>query len=449
MERLLIERRSQVRVKGRDTHALACDRKSTAGSVSQRACAFCGSRVVLYPIADALHLVHGPAGCAAFTWDIRGALSSGPALHRLSFSTDLRERDIVFGGIPRLDSALRQLIPEHRPAAAFVYPTCVAGIIGDDVVGAARRATEEFGIPVIAVESEGFRSNKRGGYGAACRALLTLIGTSDEAAPANPFAINILGDYNLAGELWLIRGHLEEMGVEIVATMTGDGRVADLRRAHRAALNVVQCAGSMDQLARAMRDRHGIPFVKVSFFGPQDMSQALYAVAEHFESKELMERARAIVARELGRLMPALEPFRRRLQGRRAALYVGGAFKAISLISALRLLGMRAAVVGTQTGDAAEYAAIEDACEDGTVIVDDTNPMELAQFVRETDCDILIGGVKERPIAHKLGLGFVDHNHERKECLAGYDGMLQFARETEAAVLSPIFSMARRRGEEP
>ena len=51
---------------------LACDTSSLSGSVSQRACVFCGSRVVLYPVADALHLVHGPIGCAAYTWDIRG-----------------------------------------------------------------------------------------------------------------------------------------------------------------------------------------------------------------------------------------------------------------------------------------------------------------------------------------------------------------------------------------
>ena len=55
---------------------MACGKASVAGSVSQRACVFCGSRVVLYPIADVLHIVHGPVGCAAYTWDIRGALSS-------------------------------------------------------------------------------------------------------------------------------------------------------------------------------------------------------------------------------------------------------------------------------------------------------------------------------------------------------------------------------------
>ena len=81
---------------------MSCDKISAAGSVSQRACVFCGSRVVLYPIADAVHLVHGPVGCTAYTWDIRGALSSGPELHRLSFSTDLKEKDVIFGGEKKL-----------------------------------------------------------------------------------------------------------------------------------------------------------------------------------------------------------------------------------------------------------------------------------------------------------------------------------------------------------
>ena len=89
---------------------MACGKASVAGSVSQRACVFCGSRVVLYPIADALHIVHGPVGCAAYTWDIRGALSSGPQLHRHSFTTDLQEMDVIYGGEKKLEAALLELI---------------------------------------------------------------------------------------------------------------------------------------------------------------------------------------------------------------------------------------------------------------------------------------------------------------------------------------------------
>jgi nitrogenase molybdenum-cofactor synthesis protein NifE len=107
--------------------------------------------VVLYPIADALHLIHGPIGCASYTWDIRGALSSGPELHRMSFSTDLRERDIIFGGEKKLYASLVQLIDTYRPNAAFVYCTCIIGIIGDDVDSVCKRVTEEKGIPVLPV----------------------------------------------------------------------------------------------------------------------------------------------------------------------------------------------------------------------------------------------------------------------------------------------------------
>jgi nitrogenase molybdenum-cofactor synthesis protein NifE len=56
----------------------------------------------------------------------------------------------------------------------------------------------------------------------------------------------------------------------------------------------------------------------------------------------------------------------------------------------------------------------------------------------------LIGGVKERPIAFKLGLGFCDHNHERKEALAGFQGMVNFAREVHRTVMSPVWKLTPR-----
>jgi nitrogenase molybdenum-cofactor synthesis protein NifE len=57
----------------------------------------------------------------------------------------------------------------------------------------------------------------------------------------------------------------------------------------------------------------------------------------------------------------------------------------------------------------------------------------------EKGADLLIGGFKERPIAYKMGIGFCDHNHERKEALAGYEGMLNFAREVHTSVTSPVW----------
>ena len=446
MAKVVFEERSdQIFEKGEDRpFRISCDKQSLAGAVSQRACVFCGSRVVLYPIADALHLIHGPVGCAAYTWDIRGALSSGPMLHRHSFSTDLQERDVVFGGEKKLERALRELIARHQPKAAFVYSTCIVGIIGDDMAAVCRKIEAEAGIPVIPVMSEGFKGNKRAGYAAACRAMARLIGQGPTEG-ISPHSVNLLGDFNLAGETWIIKRYLERMGVEVVAGVTGDGRVADLMRAHGAALNLVQCSGATMELARMMQRDYGTPFLRVSYLGVDDMAQALYDVADFFGDPLMAARAQELVSRELGALYPQLMELRQDLQGKRAAMYVGGAFKAFSLIKAFRLLGMRVVLAGSQTGTEEDYEELARVSDPGTIIVDDANPLELMNYLLEKDVDVFVGGVKERPIAHKLGIGFCDHNHERKLALEGFEGMLNFAREIHATVMSPVWRFTPRR----
>ncbi|MFI4910475.1 MAG: nitrogenase iron-molybdenum cofactor biosynthesis protein NifE [Sedimentisphaeraceae bacterium JB056] len=442
MSELLKDRKSQIYEKGLNDFNMACEKHSLAGAVSQRACVFCGSRVVLYPVTDALHLVHGPIGCAAYTWDIRGSLSSGRELHRLSFSTDLRESDIIYGGEKKLYNALSELIDLHKPEAAFIYSTCIVGVIGDDVEAVAKKVQAEKGIPVIPVHSEGFRGTKKDGYKAACDALAKIVGTDQQAEVAEN-SINIMGDFNIAGEIWEIKEYYKEMGIEVISTVTGDASISDLRKAHKAKLNVVQCSGSMMFLAKEMKEKYGIPFIRVSYFGIEDMAKALYDVADFFKDEAILEKAKALVQREIGKIMPQITAIRKDLEGKKAAVYTGGAFKAFSLVRSLRMLGIQTVIAGSQTGSPDDYKQLEDLCDVGTVLIDDANPMEISKFVQEKGAHLLIGGVKERPIAYKLGLGFCDHNHERKISLAGFNGMLNFAREVHSSIMSPVWKYAR------
>ncbi len=442
--KILEERKNQVFRNGETQFQIECEKQSVAGSVSQRACVFCGSRVVLYPIADAIHLVHGPAGCAAYTWDIRGSLSSGPELHRLSFSTDLRESDVIHGGEPKLYKALTELIDGYHPEAAFVYATCIVGVIGDDVDAVCKRVGAEKGIPVIPVHSEGFKGTKKDGYKAACSALMQLIGKGSTEG-ISKYSVNILGDFNLAGEIWIVKEYFRKMGVEVVTGITGDGRVKENERAHGAALNLVQCSGSTKYLAQLLKEKYGTPFVQVSYFGIEDMAESLYSVARFFNDPEIMKRTQELVRDEINAIYPQILEYREALAEKKAAIYVGGAFKAFSLVKALRLLGMKVEVVGSQTGNKNDYNTLKDLCDEGTIIVDDSNPLELSSFLDEKDVDLFIGGVKERPIAYKLGMGFCDHNHERKIALAGFIGMLNFAKEVYESVMSPVWQFAPRR----
>lgn len=448
---VLEDRKKQIFEKGEDTFEISCEKKSIAGSVSQRACVFCGSRVVLYPVADALHLIHGPIGCASYTWDIRGALSSGPELHRMSFSTDLSETDVVFGGEKKLEQALLELIETYEPQAAFVYATCIVGIIGDDVEAVCRKVAQKTDIPVLPVHSEGFKGTKKDGYKAACDALFKLIDMGRQNQAENlretiPLSINILGEFNIGGETWMIKEYYEQMGIKTLSVMTGDGRVKDLQSAHQACLNVVQCSGSLAHLAKQMEEEYGIPYIRVSYFGIEDTSEALYDVAAFFkDNPQIMERTIQLVQKEVKAVIPELAELKPELAGKRVAIYVGGAFKAFSLIKALKHLGMEVVLVGSQTGNTDDYKLLKDMCNPGTIILDDANPLELAKYVMEKDAHLFIGGVKERPIAYKLGIGFCDHNHERKIPLAGFVGMVNFAREVSETVTSPIWDLVPRR----
>jgi nitrogenase molybdenum-cofactor synthesis protein NifE len=196
-----------------NSNNLKCEANSVAGSVSQRACVYCGARVVLNPITDAFHIVHGPIGCASYTWDIRGSLSSGSETYRNSFSTDLREEDVIFGGEKKLEGAIDEIVREFSPELIFVYATCIVGVIGDDIEAVCKRAEQKYSIRVIPVQSSGFAGNKSMGYKAACRALLKLMG---DKTGEKLHGINFLGDFNLAGEIWMIKDYPKRVGINLL-----------------------------------------------------------------------------------------------------------------------------------------------------------------------------------------------------------------------------------------
>jgi nitrogenase molybdenum-cofactor synthesis protein NifE len=475
------ERSASISTKGKHKHQLKCDTDSLAGCVSQRACVYCGARVVLNPITDAIHLVHGPIGCASYTWDIRGSLSSGADLYRNSFSTDLKENDIIFGGERKLALAIDQLVEKYPSPLVFVYSTCVVGVIGDDLEAVCQAAAQKHQIEVIPVQSSGFIGNKSAGYRAACDALLKLIqpadfykvkedslGSEERLAstkqlsisehmdegktqlgprPLGKPALNYLGDFNLAGEAWIIQEYLKQMGIEVNVTFTGDSSYRTFSKAVDAELNIIQCAGSMHYLADKMTELYNIPQLSVSFLGIEDTAESLRKVAAFFNQPEIATRTEKLIQREEQAVRPVIEAYREKLQGKKAAVYVGGGFKAISLIKQFREIGIEVVMIGTQTGRKEEYATINELVEEGTVILDDANPSELEKFMVEKGAHLLVGGVKERPLAYKLGMAFIDHNHNRKHPLSGFVGAVNFAQEVYSTVCSPVWQYTgERRG---
>ncbi|MBZ2165269.1 nitrogenase iron-molybdenum cofactor biosynthesis protein NifE [Methanobacterium spitsbergense] len=434
-------RKKHMCVKGEGISIPTCDKASLPGTVTQRTCVFGGARIVLMPITDSIHLVHGPIGCAACTWDIRGSKSSREDLYKKGCSTDLKEKDIIFGGEKKLYETIMELNKIYSPGAIFVYATCVSGIIGDDIKAVCKKSEETTGCRVIPVQSEGYQDhNKTKGHWIGGDALLDYVIGTKEPEKTTQFDINIVGEFNVAGDLWGIKPLITAMGVNIISTLTGDSHVDEIAQAHRAKLNIVQCQKSSNYVAKKMEKKYGIPFIKVNFFGLEQTVNSLREIADFFGNPEMMLRTEKIIETGLKEVEHKTDEYKERLTGKTVALYVGGN-KAWSLVRAFEELGVDVMMSGTKNGIKEDYERIKETVKDGTIIVDDANSTELARLLKKYRPNLLISGAKEKYISLKLGIPFCDFNHDRISAFAGFKGFVSFAREVDASVSSPVFDL--------
>ena len=71
-------------------------------------------------------------------------------------SSNLREKDGIFGGIDRLHQCISYTVETYHPECIFIASSCTAGVIGDDVDEEAEKAEETYGIPVMSMPFAGF-----------------------------------------------------------------------------------------------------------------------------------------------------------------------------------------------------------------------------------------------------------------------------------------------------
>ena len=421
-------------------------KRSEPGEGTERSCAFDGARVVLMPITDAIHLVHGPIACAGNSWDNRGARSSGSQLYRRGFTTEVLQNDVVFGGEKKLRQAILDLAGRYagEARAIFVYATCVTAMTGDDVGAVCRSVAGEVSIPVIPVNTPGFVGDKNIGNRLAGELLLEhVIGTA-EPATRTDYDVNLIGEYNIAGDLWGMLPLFEKVGIRILSCISGDAKFEDLRHAHRARLNVIVCSKSLTNLARKMRKQYGIPFLEESFYGMTDTARALRDIARELDALKgpddhtMRDRVEALVADEEARCRLRLAPHRARLTGKRAVLFTGGV-KTWSMVNALRELGVEVLAAGTQNSTLEDFQRMKTLLARDAKIIEDTSTKGLLAIVREKLPDLIVAGGKTKFLALKTRTPFLDINHGRSQPYAGYEGMVTFAEQLDLTVNSPIW----------
>jgi nitrogenase molybdenum-cofactor synthesis protein NifE len=304
---------------------------------------------------------------------------------------------------------------------------------------------------VVPVDCAGFYGTKNLGNRIAGEAMFRHVIGTREPDPVPDSAqrpgitvhdVNLIGEYNIAGEFWHVAPLFDELGLRIIGSLSGDARFAEVQTMHRAEASMVVCAKALLNVARKLDDDYGVPFFEGSFYGITDTSQAFRDFAGMLGDAGLAERTEAMIAREEARIRAALAPWAERLKGKRVLLYTGGV-KSWSIVSALQDMGMNVVATGTNKSTEEDKARIREIMGDDAKMITDGSPKALLQAFKDYKADILIAGGRNLYTALKARIPFLDINQEREFGYAGYEGMLELVRQLALTLEAPVWSKVR------
>ncbi|NPA95957.1 MAG: nitrogenase molybdenum-iron protein alpha chain, partial [Thermodesulfobacteria bacterium] len=279
---------------------------------------------------------------------------------------------------------------------------------------------------------------------------------------------------------------------KVASTFSGNGSYSDYLNAHMASLNLVQCHRSINYMAEMMETKFGIPWMKVNFIGVKATSKSLRKIAEFFEDPELTEKIEKVIEEEEAKVKEAIAPYRERLEGKTAFLFVGGS-RAHHYQDLFSDLGMETVVAGYEFAHRDDYEGREvleqiqvDAdsrnipeievepdperyrprkdpetlkrlkekgiidyyegmikdMKPGTIIVDDISHFELELLIERLKPDIVCSGIKDKYVIQKMGVPSKQlHNYDYSGPFAGYEGAINFAKEIDMLINNPAWKL--------
>lgn len=429
------------------------NKKTVPGVMSQRGCAYAGSRGVVWgPVKDMVHISHGPVGCGQYSRSGRRNYYIGTTgvdtFVTMNFTTDFQERDIVFGGDKNLVKAIGEindLFPLVKGVS--VQSECPIGLIGDDIQAASKIAAKEIDKPVIPVSCEGFRGVSQSlGHHIANDAIRDYVFPNHEKSAegwtSTEYDVAIIGDYNIGGDAWSSRILLEEMGLRVIAQWSGDATLKEIEMAPKAKLNLLHCYRSMNYISRHMEQKYNIPWMEYNFFGPTKTIESLRAIAKHFD-ETIQANCEKVLEKYKNVMDAVVAKYKPRLEGKKVMLYVGG-LRPRHVIGAYEDLGMEVVGTGYEFAHNDDYQRTKDEISNSTVIYDDANEYELEAFCKAMKPDLVAAGVKEKYTFQKMGMPFRQmHSWDYSGPYHGFDGFAIFARDIDMAVNSPVWAATK------
>jgi nitrogenase molybdenum-iron protein alpha chain len=473
--------------------------RTVPGIITQRGCSYAGCKgVVLGPTRDFVNLTHGPIGCGFYSWLTRRNQTRPPTPEDANFmtycfSTDLQDEDIVFGGEKKLRAAIQEAYDLFKPKAISIFATCPVGLIGDDIHSVAKEMKEKLGINIFAFSCEGYKGvSQSAGHHIANNGIFKHVVGTEETEEGGKYRMNLLGEYNIGGDAFEIERVLDECGITLVTTFSGNSTYEQFATAHTADLNTVMCHRSINYVAEMMDKKYGIPWIKINFIGAASTAKSLRKIARYFEDQELIDKVEEIIVKEMVEVEKVQAEIRPRCEGKLAMLFVGGS-RAHHYQDLFAEMGMKTISAGYEFAhrddyegrrvlpdikvdadsrnieelevdpDVVRYRPRKNAEEiarlaaqgllfkdyegmmpqmaEGSLVIDDISQFETERMIEIYRPDIFCAGIKEKYVIQKKGIPMKQlHSYDSGGPYAGFQGAINFYREIDRMVNSKVWS---------
>lgn len=202
-------------------------------------------------------IIHGPRGCGI----IQNHYNNRNSLETQWAVTNIDEEDSILGSDIKLKKTVNSIYKENHPDIIFVLTTSVVAINNDDVASVTQDLTDELGIPVVPIYTDGFKS-KIGttGYDTALHAIVKYL-LPNKAEKEN--FINLISLNEDKESLEELNRLLKALEVE-ANVIPRFSNYQDIAKAGSALFNLVVKKGEGEYFAKVLKDIFETPEIEVA-----------------------------------------------------------------------------------------------------------------------------------------------------------------------------------------
>ncbi|MDR3270077.1 MAG: hypothetical protein LBT32_00990 [Peptococcaceae bacterium] len=250
-------------------------------------CALGGALIALRALPRTIPIIHASSGCgfnvSNATTAGAGYLGGGYCGGTSASSTNVVEREIVFGGEERLAEQIQTTLEIIDGDLYVVITGCMVEMIGDDISVSTNKFAAA-GVPVLPIPTPSFRGTSYEGYDMLLSGLFRLYTTKGRQHRKN--RVNLWGlppgqDIFYKGNLTEFRRLLGRIGLDAY-TFFGEGEpLSNLQNAADASLNIILSDTYGLKSAEVFEEVHGTPWISVPLpIGASQTANFLRTVAQ-------------------------------------------------------------------------------------------------------------------------------------------------------------------------